>query len=214
MIEYLRHIEEYSNYWFGDFSKLTPADKWGDKQVAEKYLQKYWLPDHEYQSQWRPIEEMIFNHGKGLPDLAFKPTFNMLALRGGGLFEEQDFKQLQKTIRELGEDHIVIIQRSQGFTEGEPVFRMKFPSEISWEELVSGNFISAVLLEMHYNEYYVFGESGTWGKYAANDYDYPMDILGFKPEVSPIFMEEFKQPREEWEEIQGWLPEEYKGRTL
>ena len=84
----------------------------------------------------------------------------MIALRGGNLFVEEDFLQLQKAMQEVGEEYFVIIQHSQEFTDGEPMFRMKFPVNITWEELTSGNYISAVLLEMSYNEYFVFGKSG------------------------------------------------------
>ena len=38
-------------------------------------------------------------------------------------------------MQEVGEEYFVVIQHSQDFTEGEPMFRMKFPVNISWEEL-------------------------------------------------------------------------------
>jgi hypothetical protein len=63
---------------------------------------------------------------------------------------------------------------------------------------------------MSYNEYFVFSEGGNWGKYSANDYKYPLDIIGFKSALSSIFREQFKQSKEEQEEIQEWLPQEYK----
>lgn len=210
MIEYLKHIEIFFNYWFGDFSKLVPSDQWGDKKLAEEYLQKYWLAEEEYLNVWKPIQDKIFVQDKGLPDLVYHPEFEMMALRGGCLFLEEDFKQLQKAMQEVGEKCFVIIQRSQEFTDGEPMFRMKFPVSITWEELISGNYISAVLFEMSYNEYFVFSESGNWGKYSANDYEYPLDIIGFKPGLAPIFQEHFKQSKEEQEEIREWLPQEYK----
>jgi len=210
MKEYSRHIEEYMNYWQADFSKLVPSYQWGDKKLAEEYLQKYWLAEQEYFSVWKPIQDKVFVQDKGLPDLVYRPEFDMIALRGGCLFLEEDFKQLQKAMLEVGEEYFVMIQRSQEFMEGEPMFRMKFPVNITWEELTSGNYISAVLLEMSYNEYFVFSESGNWGKYSANDYEYPLDIIGFKPELAHIFQEHFCQPKEEQEEIRGWLPQEYK----
>lgn len=210
MIEYIRHIEEYLNYWQADFSKLVPSDQWGDKQLAEEYLQKYWLPEQEYLSVWKPIQDKIFIQDKSLPDLVYRPEFEMIALRGGCLFLEEDFKQLQKAMQEVGEEYFVIIQHSQDFTEGEPMFRMKFPVNITWEELISGNYISAVLFEMSYNEYFVFSKSGYWGKYSANDYEYPLEIVGFKPELTHIFQEHFSQPKEEQEEIREWLPSKYK----
>jgi len=211
MIEYIRHIEEYSVYGHSSFSNLLPSEKWGDKKLAEKYLQKYWLTEREYLSIWKPIQDNIFIQGKSLPDLIYHPEFEIIALRGGCLFLEGDFLQLKKAMQEVGEEYFVIIQHSQGFTEGEPMFRMKFPVNITWEELTSGNYISAVLLEMSYNEYLVFGSRGNWGKYSANDYENPLDIIGFSPELAHIFQEHFKQPKEEQEEIRELLPQEYKG---
>lgn len=210
MIEYMKHIDEYSNYGHSSFSALVPSDQWGDKKLAEEYLQKYWLAEEEYLNVWKPIQGKIFVQDKGLPELIYRAEFEMIALRGGCLFLEEDFKQLQKAMQEVGEEYFVIVQHSQDFTDGEPMFRMKFPVNITWEELTSGNYISAVLLEMSYNEYFVFGKSGNWGKYSANDYEYPLDIIGFKPELSHIFQEYFRQPKEEHEEIREWLPQEYK----
>ena len=211
MIEYIRHIDEYLNYGHSSFSTLVPSDQWGNKKLAEEYLQKYWLPEQEYLSVWKPIQDKVFVQSKSLPDLIYHPEFEMIALRGGCLFLEEDFLQLQKVMQEVGEEYFVIIQHSQDFTEGEPMFRMKFPVNITWEELTSGNYISAVLLEMSYNEYFVFGSKGNWGKYSANDYENPLDIIGFKPELAHIFQEHFKQPKEEREEIRELLPQEYKG---
>lgn len=210
MVEYIRHIDEFSNYRHSLFSRLVPSDQWGNKKLAEEYFQKYWLPEQEYLGVWKPVQDKIFVQGNSLPDLIYHPEFEIIALRGGCLFLEKDFKQLQKAMKEVGEEYFVIIQHSQEFTDGEPMFRMKFPVNITWQELVSGNYISAVLFEMSYNEYFVFCESGKWGKYSANDYEYPLDLIGFQPELAHIFQEHFRQPKEEKEEIREWLPQEYK----
>jgi hypothetical protein len=211
-MEYQKHIEFYTkDYWFSTSSKLIPSESWGDKQLAEKYLQKYWLTEQEYLSIWKPIQDSIFIEGKSLPDLIYHPKFAIIALMGGCLFLEEDFLQLQKTLQEVGEEYFVIIQHSQDFMDGEPMFRMKFPVNITWEELISGNYISVILLEMSYNEYFVFGSKGSWGKYSANDYENPFDIIGFKPELAQIFQKHFKQPKEEKDEIRELLPQEYKG---
>ena len=210
MLEYRAHLDVYKVYAQMHFSKLISQNEWGNKELAEKYLQKYWLSEQEYLSIWKPIQDNIFVQGKSLPDLVYRSDFDIIALRGGCLFIEKDFKQLQKSMQKVGEEYFVIIQHSQDFTEGEPMFRMKFPVNITWEELISGNYISAVLLEMTYNEYFVFSESGDWGKYSANDYDYPLDIVGFKPKLASVFNNYFEQSKEEQEEIQEWLPQEYK----
>lgn len=211
MKEYIRHIEEYCVYSHSSFSNLLPSENWGDKKLAEEFLKKFWLPEQEYLIVWEPIQNKIFVQGKSLHDLIYQAEFEIIALRGGCLFMEEDFRQLQKAMQEVGDEYFVIIQHSQDFTEGEPMFRMKFPVNITWEELISGNYISAVLLEMSYNEYFVFGSKGNWGKYSANEYENPLDIIGFKPELAHIFQEHFKQSKEEKEEIRELLPQEYKG---
>ncbi|MCB9309915.1 MAG: hypothetical protein H6567_07660 [Lewinellaceae bacterium] len=210
-MEYSKHIEFYELYKWSGHSRLVPDLIWGNKKLAENYLQKYWLPEQEYLRIWKPIQGDIFIEGKSLPDKIYHTEFEIIASRGGCLFLEEDFLQLQKVMQEVGEEYFVVIQHSQDFTEGEPMFRMKFPVNISWEELTSGNYISAVLLEMSYNEYFVFGSKPTWGKYSANDYENPLDIIGFKPELAHIFQEYFKQAKEEQEEIKELLPQKYKG---
>ena len=209
-MEYEEHLTFYKVYVQMHFSRLISENNWGNKDLAEKYLQKYWLAEQEYLSVWKPIQDEIFIEGKSLPDIIYHSEFEIITLRGGCLFVEEDFLQLQKAMQEVGDEFFVVIQHSQDFTEGEPMFRMKFPVNITWEELTSGNYISAVLLEMSYNEYFVFGSKANWGKYSANDYENPLDIVGFKPELAHIFQEQFKQPKDEQEEIREWLPQEYK----
>lgn len=211
MIEYRSHLNFYRVYPHMHFSKLVKEKDWGDEKLAEKYLKKYWLPEQEYLRAWKPIQDKIFFEGKSLPNLIYHPEFEIIALNGGCLFMEEDFLQLQKVMQRVGEEYFIVIQHSQDFTEGEPMFRMKFPVNITWNEITSGNYISAVLLEMSYNEYFVFGSKGNWGKYSANDYENPLDIIGFKPELAHIFEEHFKQAKEEQEEIRELLPQEYKG---
>lgn len=214
MIDFRSHLNFYKVYPHMHFSKLVKEKDWGNEGIAEKYLKKYWLPELEYLSAWKPIQDEIFVEGKSLPDLIYRPEFEMIVANGGCLFVEEDFKQLQKSMQEVGEEHFVIIQHSQDFTDGEPMFRMKFPVTITWEELTSGNYISAVLLEMSLNEYYIFGASRNWGKYSANDYDRPLDIIGFKPELASVFRKHFKQSKEEQEVIWDWLPQEYKALII
>lgn len=91
-MEYQEHLEFYTKtYWFSTSSDLVPYKKWGDKELAEKYLQKYWLPEQEYLNVWKPVQDEIFVEGKNLPELIYHPEFEMIALRGGNLFVEEDF---------------------------------------------------------------------------------------------------------------------------
>lgn len=213
MKEYQDILIEYSYSIYSMHSTMIPELEWGNKEVAEKYLEKYWLPKEEYEKAWKPIQDRIFiNQEKGLPSLIFAKEYEIIALRGGVLFEEKDFKQLQDCFLKVGDKHFVIVENSFGNELQRTPFRMKYPVAISWQEFMSGNFISSVLAEMCANEYFVFGDSAAWGKYAANDYEKPLDIIGFKKEYSQLFKDIFRVPKEEEFEIFEWLPPLYKKR--
>lgn len=212
MNEYQKVLEEYIDK---DYSKLTifSLRDWGNRDIAENYLKKYWLSQAEYKEVWKTLQDQIFIHQhKGLPALVFPDQYQLLALRGGYLFTKEDFEQLKKCFLAIGDQYFVIIQNTFNKTLRIPAFKMKYPSTITWQELMSGNAISSILCGSLDKEYFVFGESTAWGKYSANDYIHPLDIIGFKPEFSTLFKNVFRQPKEEWEEIKEWLPPAYKER--
>jgi hypothetical protein len=211
MIEHVQILNEYAHNAYSMYSRLIPESEWGNKEIALEYLKRYLLPIEEYTQKWKPIQRSIFqNELTGLPAKVFKEGFALMAIRGGILFEREDFENLQNCLKAIGDKNLVIIQNDFGGAVKKPLLRMKYPVDITWERLMSGNFVSTVLFEMFANEYFVFSESGSWGKYSANDYENPVDIIGFKPELGYIFGGHFKQPKEEQEEIQKWLPQEYK----
>ena len=63
---------------------------------------------------------------------------------------------------------------------------------------------------MSHKNYFVFGDSGEWGKYVANDYKFPLDIIGFRNKYAELFKRNFVLSIEERNEIYEWLPETYK----
>lgn len=212
MKEYFKHLEFYKDYPQMYFSNILSEKAWGNEEVAKKYLEKYWLSESEYLKIWKPIQAKVFLNELGLPYMVFNSQFNILATRGGCLFNEEDYNKVQDLARQAGDEYLVVVQRSQEFTLGEPMFRMKYPVNTSWAELTSGNYISAVLLDMSHNEYYVFGSCGLWGRYSANDYDYPVDIIGYDPELANFVKICFKQRSNDIDEIKDLLPLEYKDK--
>lgn len=206
--EYQKHIDYYATESSGWFSKYLTSSEWGNKDMATNFMKKYWLPKNEYNAIWLPVLEKIFIPKTVLPGLVFRSRYQLLASRGGCLFIEEEYLKFQQLMHIAADSHFVIIQNHLNDT-GEPTFRMKFPVDTSWAELMSGNYISSMLFEQPYNDYFVFGKSESWGKYAANDYIHPLDIVGFKPELSKEFREELHESEEEWSEIKGWLPLAY-----
>ncbi len=211
MIEINKLLEEYSFIGYSLYSKTITENEWGNRDIALKYLTKYFISEQEYLIKWKNILNKIFtNQEIGLPEIVFKKKYNIIVNRGGVLFIKDEFEFLKQCIKEIGDNYIVIIQNTFGKESKIPPFRMKYPIDVSWEELNNGNFISTVLIETYTNEYFVFSESGAWGKYSANDYEYPLDIIGFTQEYSHIFQKYFKPNNEELNEIWEWLPEKYR----
>lgn len=211
MIEYKDHIEIFSlegSWWF---SELTSESEWGNVQMAQNYLNKYWLSKDEYNIKWKPIQTEIFTSlDTHLPHLVFKDNYKLGAMIGGCLFTKEDFEQLRECLLTIGEKNLIIIENTFSDQLKEPAFRMKYPTSITWEELTNGNFISSTIIEHPHKEFFVFGASKNWGKYSANDYELPLDIIGFKPEYEYVFREQFNQSLNKWEKIKDLLPPIYK----
>jgi hypothetical protein len=193
--EYKKHLDFYRNYWFADFSRYVPNDQWGNRTLAEIFMRKYWLPKDEYDSVWKPIQNRIFSKTARFEgDVVFKsPLFLTKIIDGGCLFDEKDLDKMQEILSHIGEQQFVVIMDSQDDSineNEEPSFRFKFPANIMWEELMSGNYISAVLVEMQFNNYFMFGQNEKWGKYIATDYLRSKDILGVNKD---LYKEMYKQ---------------------
>jgi hypothetical protein len=186
MMNFEKHIDFYQTYWLSSFSQEIAENDWGNKELAENYLKKYWLSDEEYFEKWRPLEQSIFNIGNPPSEKMLKADYRQILIQGGRLFTEEDFLIFQKAIGLTNQTEFVVIQGEQEFTAGEPMFRLKFPIDITWAEVMSGNYISAVVFEMYYNKYYVYGNGVEWGQYTSNDEEIPIHVFGYLPEYSKV----------------------------
>jgi hypothetical protein len=188
--------------------KIGPYEVYPDSKT---YLDKYLLSEEAYVSHWQPIKNKIFdNKVHWLPGRIFLPEFKLMSFAGGGTFAEKDFLLLQSCMRELGEQYFVVMQNYEYACTlstlepelGIPVLgiKLRYPIDVTWKELYTGDELTTELIDgFGGDECYVFGESGLWGKYAANDYvDWgknppggPLDILGFKASCAELFQTTF-----------------------
>lgn len=206
------------------------------REQAKVYFEKYWLDEDEYFEKWRPIQDSIFDSkARYLPDMMFNVGFELFPIVGGDIFvAEIDFSILQDCMRQTGDENFAIVQNRNVVVGGgsiggahydeHPFTRLKYPVDISWSELMSGGIAGS---EHFYNgckDYFVFADSGTWGRYVANSYtkptnqdsSNPLNIMGFKEEFSEMFKKNFEQVRKLEPEItpeillSEWLPDSYK----
>jgi hypothetical protein len=175
-------------------------------------LEKYWLPSAEYDSKYKLIQDRIFVSQVWLPRFIFHEGYEILAFRGGCLFGEENFLKTQKCFKSVGDKHFFVIENTfEGRREAEePVFRMKYPADITWDELTSGNFISAIIFDFLNKEFFVFGEGAAWGKHSSSSTTWPVNLVGFLPDYASLFRRVLSVPEAERSEILTWLPDTYR----
>lgn len=181
---------------------------------SKEYLTKYWLSKQEYFSKWKVIQSILFSE-KEFPEMVFKPGFELLVRKGGVLFEQKEFKLLKECIKTTKDSCIIIVEdynEEHPPHNSGPILRFKYPASITWEEINIGDGISYELLQRPIRNFFVFGDTGRWGKYVANDYELPIDVFGFTKEFEVSFKQKFQVSKEEHDELECFLPNEYKVR--
>jgi len=159
---------------------------------------------------------------------------------GGDPLYENDFHALRQCMSETRDKEFVMISNFKApVITKHPHLRFKFPVDITWNELNNEGArcagTSYRLMKGLGKDFFIFGDSGLWGKYAACEYldrsvdpaGTPLDIIGFKPKLTSIFKQFFcfdeqmffydtdlsEEEREEHREwLLRWLPLIYKKR--
>lgn len=176
---------------------------------ADIFLQKYWLEDDEYSSKWLSFEKEIFVKNTMPPDYVFKRDVKVFGIDLTGVtFFEEEYPFFQKFLKAMNEKNFVIIEsasynstninnpRRVQDKEIEPRLKFKFPADISFEELQSGGIASDIIINGDYlKDYYIFGESVLWSKYAAT-LNYDTYFWGYDESISEqmaIYKSAFKK---------------------
>ncbi len=218
----MKTIRSIVDYWFNSgfdaFSVVNQSSfELREKKLAENFLKKYYLTK-KVVNQLSTIQEGIFDLDKQLPDMIFTKDFGFIGLLGGSLFEKNDFEKFKKCLKELQEDYFFVFQDTFGIKsfDRSNALNLRFPADVSWEEIMSGSYISTMLFESSYNNYYVFGEHEAWGLYSANEgyvddiqlvgEPAPIRILGFNPKFKEIFRDAFKIKKDQYCENVDFIP--------
>ena len=195
-------------------------------QKAESFLDKYWLLNDEFLNKWKPIQDTMFcNLDQGLPAMVFENGFEILVSEEGSLFDEQRFEKIKKCILACGDDSFVVIQNDfdghyvgamggKGEKYKKPaLFNLKFPASITWQELMSGDFISAILCGFPMGTYLLYGYSKSWAFYVDNEvFKIPLQVVAFKSEFEQAFRKEFSPDSKVQQLLNSRLPEIYLNR--
>lgn len=182
----------------------------GDYDAEIAFLKAYWLDESELIEKWMPIQNVIFDkNAEDFPDMMFNPGFELIVEIGGSLFNQKDFEALQYCMKQVGDKEFVVIENydKDNPYDLRPQLRFKFPIDITWGQLMNGTNLSADLFQLMERSFFVYGNSGMWGKYVANDYHdvsvdsagTPLKIIAFKKEYENIFRKYFRMPEKDLE---------------
>jgi hypothetical protein len=203
MKDYQSLLSKFSN---GFFSFYTHKEYIGIPNEVIKYLEKYWLNKEELDKIWKPIRNTIF---KGdfwsLPDGIFPKDFETITLIGGSvLHNEEYYKRVQQCMNEAGDKYFIIVEDydesnppgnsppQPGVIDWPPL-HFKFPSNIGYKEVMSGEFVSEEVMWVGDRNYFFYGDSRNWGIYAEDGFN-SLSFIGFKSNSPHCFIIISKYP--------------------
>ena len=136
-------------------------------------------------------------------------------------------------MQEVGDKEFIILEdfldEQHPPHDSGPPLRFKYPANITWEEINKfpclgpdkDEGICYELFGRPVRNYFVFGDSGLWGRYVANDYydddidfsGFAFDIIGYKPQYRALFREKIKISEYDKKRVLKWLPPNYRTRV-
>lgn len=170
-------VEDFDNYvasWAG-VNSIEIAR-------AKKYFDSYAIFDkfHEAKKKKQDIflDKIALNK-----NAIFKDSFDLIImLGGGGVFSQEEFYELKEFLNKVKIDNKLYI-----IEDSEKGFAFCFPLSITWDQLLSGDFIAYDLIRRPSRNYFVFDDSCSWGKYVSSDLDF--DFNGIKKELHSKFLD-------------------------
>lgn len=194
-----------------------------DKALADEYCKKFWLDSGEYKKDWKPIQDTIFNSSaKSISDGVIKTGFFIIPFIGGGVFSEEEFVLWKECMQHVGDSEFVVVQsrmRDAGIRvwdnkkqqyKDDHWHHFKFSVDVTWKEITSGGIFSEEMICSPMREWFIFGDSGMWGRYDANEHDSPIDIIGVHPTYEDFFSSKLQLDEKFKNDVKKYIPDVYK----
>jgi hypothetical protein len=194
--DYQPLLDKFANGWTSFF---TGRNYSGIPNEVEDYLATYWLDKQELDQIWTPIRKKIFpGEFWSFPDRMFPNDFRTIIKVGGSIvYSEEYYKCLQSCMEAAGDHYFIVVEdhadehdRSSVYTTCPyewPAFHFKYPVTVSYQQIMSGEYLSEEVMLMGDRDYFLYGDSGKWGIYAGDDVLWSLHIVGFQRELSDVF---------------------------
>ncbi|REJ78648.1 MAG: hypothetical protein DWQ47_04145 [Acidobacteria bacterium] len=148
-----------------------------ERQRCRAYFEKYWLAEKDFRSLWLPIMERVFRtEARCLPESMFSQSYLPKLRTNGEIFHgENDLLAFERWMNTVGDSQFVVIENEKIRYEGWLPVRYRYPSDISWPEIISGGSIGSEHVGNGFKDYFVFGNSGRWGLYVSGTFSIKWD---------------------------------------
>lgn len=157
------------------------------RDMTNRLLKEYYIQDDEYKEHWKSIQKKVFNDNP-FPKNVFNKNFQLYALTSASVLSEEEYNILRQCLKLYDNlsQYILIVEDTK---EKYPI-RLKIPLECEWKDFCPSELNERLSIKVfHFTQgnYYVFSDSGNWGKYVETD-NYDIDIYGFLfPEMKIAF---------------------------
>lgn len=153
---------------------------------------RYMLSNDEYWKEWRPVQKDVFRIGEGseetkmLPDRVFNNGFSFSFINSGYHINREDFLALKRALKDLGEEHFVIVEAGRPIEES---IQLKYPADIPlsdytpYQDKLDND--TQFIVENFPHQFYLFGKRTDWGIFSSETND--LVVSGFKGEAKEAF---------------------------
>lgn len=191
------------------FSKDVEDEKKSEKKALD-YLERYHISDAQHADYCEILQKKIFRLPTlGLPDDVFNNGYSLKSILGGCLFAEEDYALFIEILRTLGEKRFYVLQNDYGGKLECPL-RLQFDIGTTWNDINSGGMLSDYLLRMPYEQYFIFGDKGNWGRFTDMEFDCPVDVYGYYNNIEDSLSHFFEKEDIHANELYHYLPEQIK----
>lgn len=187
-----KYSDEFYSLMYGVNDSMSQEES---MKKARAFLHQYAMSDQEYREICLPTMQKIFGCS---PDKCFNvqataisEVFNngfvYFSYQSSPLFWKESYELVLSICKNCGDHTIFIVEEKRCEECPTSAFQIRIPVGIPWNDISDGGFITDVLFNMFRNNYYVFGDSGNWGKWCDYDNDYiDYEVFGYKDSNAAI----------------------------
>ena len=208
-------LEKYSDEFYSEMYGMHPnRDKTTSLKEAKEFLARFAMDSLEYERKCVPVMRKIFLstaesyfdiRKKSMTEL-LREEYDFFSYQSSPLFWKESYMLIQAICKDFGDKYLYIVEEERCEECADAAFKIKLPINASWDTISRGGCITDVLFNMFRNNYYVFGDSGNWGKWCDYDNDYiDYEVFCYKSLMQSIqvYKDYFSISREEYDSLRN-----------